>query len=133
MAKHVATRTTGTFKPLRDGILVKEMEFGEIKTKAGIIITSDDGETRGIHPRWGKVIAIGPEQQDVKVGEWVLVAHGRWSRGFELNGEIVRTVDPKDTLAVTDEDPGHEFFDISMGHQTYEYQGQVGVGKLEVD
>lgn len=129
---HHSTKVQGTFKPLKDGILVKEMEFGEITTAAGIIITSDDGKDRGIHPRWGLVMAIGDDQSDVKVGEWVLVAHGRWSRGFELNGETVRTVDPKDVLAASDDEPNSEFVNPSMGHQTYEYQGKVQVGKLEV-
>ena len=113
------TNVEGTFKPLRDGILVQEMEFGEITTAAGLIIMSDDGKDRGVHPRWGLVAAIGEEQKDVKVGEWILVAHGRWSRGFTLNGQTVRTVDPKDVLAVSDEAPVHDFVNPSTGHQTY--------------
>tara|TARA_B100002019_G_scaffold288175_1_gene301353 strand:- start:408 stop:803 length:396 start_codon:yes stop_codon:yes gene_type:complete len=129
---HHGTRVEGTFRPLRDGILIKDMEFGNVTTAAGIIIISDDGLDRGIHPRWGLITAIGPDQEDVKVGEWILVAHGRWSRGFELNGDTVRTVDPNDVLAVSSEAPAHEFVNPSMGHQSYEYQGQVGVGKLEV-
>ena len=88
------TRVEGEFKPLRDGILVRNMEFGEQRTESGLIIASDDGKTSGIHPRWGEVIAVGNEQQDVQVGQFVLVSHGRWSRGFELNGETVRTVSP---------------------------------------
>jgi co-chaperonin GroES (HSP10) len=125
------TKTTGTFKPLRDGILVNNMEFGEQRTEGGIIILSDDGKSGGIHPRWGKVIAIGPEQQDVSVGQYVLVAHGRWSRGFKLNGETVRTVDPNDVLGIQDQEPA-SIYKASGGHQTQEYQGKVSVGKLEV-
>jgi len=46
-----------------------------------------------------------------------LVAHGRWSRGFELNGETCRTVDPKDILIVSDEKPSDDFIAPSTGHQ----------------
>jgi len=126
------TRVEGEFKPLRDGILVRNMEFGEQRTASGLIVMSDDGKTSGIHPRWGEVIAIGNEQQDVRVGQYVLVAHGRWSRGFELNGETVRTVDPNDVLGIQDEAPENTIFKASGGHQTRAYEGKVSVGKLEV-
>ena len=125
------TETTGTFIPLRDGILVSNMEFGEQRTEGGIIIMSDDGKSTGIHPRWGKVIAIGKDQKDVKIGQYVLVSHGRWSRGFKLNGETVRTVDPDDILGLQNDEP-KSIYKASAGHQTQEYQGKVSVGKLEV-
>ena len=111
------TRAEGTFKPLGDGVLVKDMEFGITKTSGGIIIPSDDGEARGIHPRWAQVVEIGKKQEDVKQGQWVLVSHGRWSRGFELNGETVRTVDPDDILGISDEEPSKEFMTPGFGHQ----------------
>ena len=126
------TRVEGEFKPLRDGILVRNMEFGEQRTESGLIIASDDGKVGGIHPRWGEVIAVGNEQDDVSVGQYVMVAHGRWSRGFELNGETVRTVDPKDVLGIQDEAPDTTIFKASGGHQTRAYEGNVSVGKLEV-
>ena len=126
------TRVEGNFKPLRDGILVRNMDFGEQKTASGLIVLSDDGKTGGIHPRWGEVVAVGNEQEDVSVGQYVMVAHGRWSRGFELNGETVRTVDPKDILGIQDEEPDNTIFKASGGHQTRAYEGKVSVGKLEV-
>ena len=126
------TRVEGIFKPLRDGILVRNMEFGEQKTASGLIIASNDGKVGGIHPRWGEVIAVGNEQHDVQVGQYVLVSHGRWSRGFELNGETVRTVDPNDVLGIQDEEPDNTIFKASGGHQTRAYEGKVSVGKLEV-
>jgi co-chaperonin GroES (HSP10) len=126
------TRVEGIFKPLRDGILVRNMDFGEQKTASGLIVLSDDGKAGGIHPRWGEVIAVGNEQEDVSVGQYVMVAHGRWSRGFELNGETVRTVDPKDVLGIQDEEPDNTIFKPSGGHQTRAYEGKVSVGKLEV-
>ena len=44
-------------RPIHDRVLVTEMEFGEQKTSGGNIMPGDDGIARGIHPRWGKVIA----------------------------------------------------------------------------
>ena len=128
----MVTRVEGIFKPLRDGILVRNMDFGEQKTASGLIVLSDDGKTGGIHPRWGEVVAVGNEQEDVSVGQYVMVAHGRWSRGFELNGETVRTVDPKDVLGIQDEAPDNTMMKSTLGHQTRAYEGKVSVGKLEV-
>ena len=95
--------------PLKKRVLVSDMHFGETKTKGGIILTDDDGSESGIHPRWGKVYAIGDQQEDVKVGEWVMVSHGRWSRGFKIkkNGvELeVRMIDENDILLVSDDEP----------------------------
>ena len=103
--------------PLKKRVLVSDMHFGETKSKGGIIIVDDDGTAGGIHPRWGKVYAVGKEQHDVKVGEWVMVAHGRWSRAFKLKrkekgsaGDIgveleVRMIDENDILLVSEEEP----------------------------
>ena len=116
--------------PLKNRVLVSDMHFGETKSKGGIIIVDDDGTAEGIHPRWGKVYAVGRDQVDVKVGEWVMVAHGRWSRAFKLKkkevgsaGDIgveleVRMIDENDILLVSDEEPDfnrHKAGYINMG------------------
>jgi co-chaperonin GroES (HSP10) len=100
----------GKVKPIRDNILVADMEFDVRVTAAGIILQNDDGKTEGIRPRWGRVYAIGPEQTEVKLGEWVLVEHGRWTRGIELENEdgsitTIRRVDNDCILALSDEKP----------------------------
>ena len=95
--------------PLKKRVLVSDMHFGETKTKGGIILTDDDGSESGIHPRWGKVYAIGDQQEDVKVGEWVMVSHGRWSRGFKIKKKgvelEVRMIDENDILLLSDDEP----------------------------
>ena len=103
--------------PLKKRVLVSDMHFGETKSKGGIILVDDDGTAEGIHPRWGKVYAVGRLQEDVKVGQWVMVAHGRWSRAFKVKrkekgsaGEIgveleVRMIDENDILLVSDDEP----------------------------
>lgn len=93
--------------PLNDTIIVSEMYFGERLSAGGIVLRNDDTKSAGIRPRWGKVYAVGPEQKDVKVGQYVMVAHGRWTRGIKIednDGEqIIRKVDPNDVLLVSDE------------------------------
>jgi co-chaperonin GroES (HSP10) len=95
--------------PLRKRVLVSHMHFGETKTKGGIILNDDDGTQSGIHPRWAKVYAVGDQQEDVTVGQWVMVAHGRWSRALKVkkNGtELeVRMIDENDILLVSDDEP----------------------------
>lgn len=100
----------GTIRALHDWVLVSEMNFKERVTSSGIILHSDDGTTAGIRPRWGEIYAVGPEQRDVKVGQWVCVTHGRWTRGVKIKdatGEhTIRRIDPEDILLVSDEPPG---------------------------
>ena len=59
---------------------------------------------------WGRVWAIGPDQQEVKIGEWILIEHGRWTRTVEVEQEDgslleVRMVDSKDVMMSTDDKP----------------------------
>ena len=95
--------------PLKKRVLVSKMHFGETKSKGGIILIDDDGSEGGIHPRWAEVYAIGNKQEDVKVGQWVMVSHGRWSRALKVkkdNVELeVRMIDEDDILLVSDEEP----------------------------
>ena len=96
-------------QPLKKRVLVSDMHFGERKSAGGIILMDDDGSEGGIHPRWAKVYAVGDQQEDVKVGEWVMVAHGRWSRGFKVKKDgvelEVRMIDENDILLVSQEEP----------------------------
>lgn len=96
-----------SIRALQDHILITDMKFDEKISHGGIIIPHSDGKTEGIHPRWGRVYAIGNKQTDIKVGQYILVKHGRWTRGVEIddgNGEkIIRRVDNNDILLVSDE------------------------------
>ena len=100
----------GTPKAFGDNVLVTDMHFGEQVTKSGIIIADDDGTTRGIYPRWARVYDKGPENKDeFKVGDWILIMHGRWTRGVAvetLDGKIeIRKVDLSSILATSTEKP----------------------------
>jgi len=99
-----------SIRALHDDVLVVDMNFEARLSAGGIFILGDDGTQRGLRPRWGLVYTVGPDQTDVKAGQWILVEHGRWTRGFEfINSEgdtqTLRKVDPECILLVSDEDP----------------------------
>jgi co-chaperonin GroES (HSP10) len=101
-------------QPLNDSVVVADMTFDERITTGGIVLLNDNGKGTGIRPRWAQVYAVGPEQQDVAVGQWICVAHGRWTRGIDVEDEsgkqTLRRVDPRDILLVSNEQPQDETF-----------------------
>ena len=107
-APHAITRAQ--IKALKDNVIVSDMEFDTRITQSGLILPNDNGTTLGIRPRWGRVYAVGQDQHNVRVGQWICVAHGRWTRGVDIDdgsGETKRTIrkiDPKDILLIADGD-----------------------------
>jgi co-chaperonin GroES (HSP10) len=105
-------------RPLNDSVIVGDMVFDERISTGGIVLLNDNGKSTGIRPRWGQVYAVGPEQHDVKVGEWVCVAHGRWTRGIDIEDEngkqTLRRVDPKDIMLESDEEPQDVTFSAAI-------------------
>jgi hypothetical protein len=101
--------SAASLEPLRDAVIVSDMSFDMRTTTSGIVLLNDNGTGLGIRPRWAQVYAVGPEQQDVVPGDWVCVAHGRWTRGIEIddNGieRTIRRIDPNDILLVSDQQP----------------------------
>lgn len=96
-------------KPLRDAVIVSDMNFKERISRGGLILPTDNGKSSGIRPRWGRVYAVGPDQKDIKVGTWICVEHGRWTRGIDIEDEngkqTLRRVDPKDIMMESDDEP----------------------------
>jgi co-chaperonin GroES (HSP10) len=108
-------KVTGRIKPLHDKVFVSDMEFGAQQTSSGIYIPSLNGKADGIVPRWGKVWAIGDEQRDVQVGDWIMVEHGRWTRTIEYENEDgsvveVRMVDSDAIMMISDEPPSDAIY-----------------------
>lgn len=97
-------------RALNDTVIVSNMVFKDSRTlSSGIILPQDDGKSSGIRPRWGQVYAVGPNQRDVIPGQWICVAHGRWTRGLDIEDEegtkTIRKIDPNDILLVSDDPP----------------------------
>ena len=79
---------------------------GEGRTKGGLITLDDDGKSTGIKTRFFEVHDVGNDNvvtHDVKKGDIVAVAHGRWSRGFDIDHPECKklySLDPKDFLGI---------------------------------
>lgn len=114
-------KVKGKITPLGDKVFVADMDFGEQKTASGIIVPSDNAKGSGIHPRWGRVWAVGSLQEDIKVGEWILIDHGRWTRTVEYendDGSIteLRMVDNDAILIQSDTKPDDTVQRVVQGH-----------------
>jgi co-chaperonin GroES (HSP10) len=95
-----------TLRPIKDGVILTNLERGERLSASGIVIPNDDGKDTGIRTRWAQVYAVGPEQKDVNVGDWVLMQHGRWTKGADLKLKGVDKfrfwkADPKGMLGIS--------------------------------
>lgn len=108
-----------TIRAISDHIIVCDMNFDQKISHGGIIIPSGDRKLEGIHARWAKVYAIGPNQQDIRVGQYVCVKHGRWTRGLDIEDDegekTIRRIDNADILLVSDEPMQDESIGDNMG------------------
>jgi co-chaperonin GroES (HSP10) len=101
----------GNIIPLGDKVFVHNMNFGEQTTAGGIVLVSDDAKDRGIHPRWAQVWALGKDHaEEFKIGDWILIEHGRWTRGIPYEYEdgtetTIRMVENKSIIMWDDEQP----------------------------
>jgi co-chaperonin GroES (HSP10) len=112
--KHIKIRA------LNDVVIVSDMDFGEQVTASGIVIKSDDGKVHGIKPRWAQVYKVGPKQTDVKVGQWILIEHGRWTRKIKIDDgdgvKEIQKVEVASILGVTDDKPNDVYLGQEYGH-----------------
>jgi hypothetical protein len=96
------------FHPLNDYIVVTDMHFDQRISHGGIILPNDDMKGSGIRPRWARIYKFGSAYNgELQEGQWILVSHGRWTRGIDIEDETgkktLRRVDPNDILLVSDE------------------------------
>lgn len=107
-------------RALSKDILVIDMDMGEMKTAAGIVIQSDNGKAHGVKPRWAKVYKVGSEIDYVKEGQWVLIEHGRWTRKITIDdGDGIKEfqkVETKSIMLVADEKPNDFYIGTEYGH-----------------
>ena len=118
----------GTLRPLKDKVIVTDMNFGEGRTRSGIVLTSDDGKSSGLHPRWCRVLFVGEDQKDIKVGQWLLMQHGRWTRGIKYETEsgeeiTIHMIDLEGVLLVSDEKPDVDDERVKVGAMNFNIPG----------
>lgn len=72
------------------------------KTASGIILTNQSPEfSQG--PKWGKVLAVGDECEEVKVGDYILIEALQWTTGFTHDEiKVWRTTEEK-VIAVSED------------------------------
>jgi co-chaperonin GroES (HSP10) len=110
----------GKITPLGNKVFVNNMNFGEQTTAGGIVLMSDDSKDHGIHPRWAQVWAVGKDHaEEFGVGDWILIEHGRWTRGIPYEYEdgtetTIRMVENKSIIMWDTEQPK----DAIIGHLT---------------
>lgn len=105
-------------QPLGKTVIVDSMMSGERKI-GSIILSNDDGKEHGVRPRWAKVNSVGPDVLLVKVGDWVLIDHGRWTRTFtgDYAGQELRAIEyPESVLLVSEEEPVDDMVMNSTEH-----------------
>jgi co-chaperonin GroES (HSP10) len=120
MATHFEARQMKV-RPLSRDILVCDMDMGEQITASGIIINSDDGKAHGVKPRWARVYKIGDScELDVKVGEWILIEHGRWTRKIKIDDgdsiKEIQKVEVSAVLAVSETRPNDAYIGQEFSH-----------------
>lgn len=99
--------TAKKVKALPGRVLVSDIQRGE-RQIGKIILPNDNGKSSGIRCRWAQVYAVGEGVTDVEKGDWIMVDHGRWTRGVTVNPctddeFVVWQVDyPTGVLAVSD-------------------------------
>ena len=98
-------------RAIQDKMLAINLEHGERKTASGIIIGDDNMKSHGIRPRWCQIYSMGDKcifKDDVKVGEWILVHHGRWTEGIQLEDMKIWQIDPEGVLMHSETKPSPE-------------------------
>ena len=98
--------------PLRGKITAQLLEDPrkETVTKTGVILLADNATEGGMKPRWFKALSVHPEEKDVNEGDYILVAHGRWSREYKRENkdgetEVLIIVESESVLGINDEYP----------------------------
>lgn len=75
---------------LSTSLFVEKMEYGERKTKKGVLIHAENMDYEGyfVRPRWAKVKYKSNNLDFINVGDWVLLYPNHWSTSMkmEING-----------------------------------------------
>jgi co-chaperonin GroES (HSP10) len=98
--------------PIYDNVIFKFVE--EVTStrfinsaSSGLIMTSDD-KNQTSFPRWGHVLAIGPDCLDTKPNDYILIEGGKWTPSFYLGDNCCWKTDESMIIAISDE-PGQTY------------------------
>jgi hypothetical protein len=71
---------------------------------------------------------VGDEQKDIHVGQWLLMQHGRWTRGMKYEDDggneiTIHMIDLEGVLVVTDEKPDDDDERVKVGAMNFNIPG----------
>lgn len=101
---------------LDNTMFVEIIEYGERKTKSGILIPTETMDYQGnfVRPRWAKVIWKADNIKNINIGDYVALEHGNWSLSMliNVNGEprkvwFINKNSFKNIIAKTNKMPSH--------------------------
>ena len=89
------------------GMFMEETTWGfEIMPGQNIKEKQHDGFHRTIDiGRWGKVLTVGPECEEVVVGDYVCVEPQMWTNAFKYDGIQIRKTDESKIMLISKEKP----------------------------
>ena len=103
-------------RPLPGRLYCKALETGLRTSAGGIVLTDDNKATAGVggvRPRWFQVVNVNVDTNpdDIKIGDYVLVEHGRWSKRFTGSADMREVgnnysiVEEKSVMMVSEDPP----------------------------
>jgi co-chaperonin GroES (HSP10) len=96
--------------PLKNNIMFRFLDdtggakgkFTDRKTPSGIIIPQHDNQQK--QPRWGEVLAVGPEVDGINIGDFIYIETLMWSYGTEVDGVKMWKTDDTKVIFVTNDE-----------------------------
>ena len=111
--------TMRKIRMIKDHVLITDLQKGIQQSKGGIIIPDDNMKREGIHPRWARVLSVGPDVDGIKVGDWILLKHAHWSRVFKFDGlECALAKYPDGVLLISEEKPDEYIYGYKPNYDT---------------
>jgi len=68
---------------------------------SGILISSEDTKQTN-YPRWGKVVAVGPDEIEVSTDDYILIEPGKWTPRFQVDGQDYWKTDSFQVICASD-------------------------------
>lgn len=81
-----------------EGVDMTGNKFQET-TKSGILIVDTYDHTIK-EPRWGTVVSVGKDVEDVEPGQVILIEPLRWTEGFDVDGIHAWMTTEKDVIGI---------------------------------
>lgn len=85
----------------------KSVQGRFVNSHSTLLISSEDTYQTNL-PRWARATHVGDECTCVKPGDYILIEGGKWTTGFEVDGQRYWKTD-ESVILVTSDEPGTTF------------------------